>query len=86
PCVIRLVQKDGSERRMTLGLRLMDVLPGAHVETAATLDTEGLQAGEYRLDLAILDPETNLPGVALAMDAPENESWYTLAWLEIENK
>ncbi|MEG0863928.1 MAG: DUF4832 domain-containing protein [Clostridia bacterium] len=86
PCVIRLVQKDGSERRMTLGLRLMDVLPGAHVETAATLDTEGLQAGEYRLDLAILDPETNLPGVALAMDAPENEGWYTLAWLEIGNK
>ncbi|MEG2719591.1 MAG: hypothetical protein RSA55_08640, partial [Clostridia bacterium] len=68
------------------GLRLMDVLPGAHVEAMVTLDTEGLQAGEYRLDLAVLDPETNLPGVKLAMDAPENEGWYTLAWLEIGSK
>ncbi|NLG34854.1 MAG: DUF4832 domain-containing protein, partial [Lentisphaerae bacterium] len=74
--VVRVTDGEGSERTYPLDVDLIEVLPDEPLTAEIALGALG--PGENRVELAILDPDTGDPGVALAMDVPEDSGWYTL--------
>jgi hypothetical protein len=57
-----------------LDMRIGDVLPGELYTVVATVPAHSV----YSVDVGILNPDTNEPGVALAMDVENNAGWYRL--------
>ncbi len=62
-----------------LDLRLIDVLPGECVEVETIVLRADIPEGVCTVSVAVLDPTTGQPGVALAMSVPEQGLWYELA-------
>jgi hypothetical protein len=63
---------------------IRDWLPGES-ETSATLPLpEGLPKGIYRLNAAILDPETGLPGIEFANSGKRSDGRYPLGTVEVK--
>jgi hypothetical protein len=59
-------------------------LPGSHT-VELTLPPPGLPAGSYMLSVALLDRHANMPGIQLANEGREGESFfYTLAEVVVE--
>ena len=73
--VVRLVRVDGETSTIETGLCLLDILPG---ETLSTRLDLGEIDGQVRIEVAIVDPDTEEPSVQLAMEAPEHGLWYEL--------
>jgi len=65
----------GNRTVLPLDLSLIDILPGQTVSVSVTVTPP---AYAYRLWAGILDPTTNEPGVALAMDVNQSNLWYEL--------
>ncbi len=72
---LSLLNANGNETVVPLDLDLLDLLPGETVAVTAALPP---MTGPYTLRVGILDPATNQPGVALAMDAEQDGLWYVL--------
>jgi hypothetical protein len=73
-----LTDAQGKEIMLPLDLDLIDVLPETTVSVGATIPP---QAGAYTVWVGILDPATDEPGVALAMDVNQSGLWYELVRL-----
>ncbi|MDD3214725.1 MAG: DUF4832 domain-containing protein [Eubacteriales bacterium] len=73
---LRLTDSDGASRVLPLKTDLLSILPGSNV--TETVDIAGFGPGAVTIDVGIPDPQTGEPGVALAMDAPEDGGWYRL--------
>jgi len=58
-------------------------LPGDAVWEDNVHVPAGLAPGEYRLRLALLDPDTLQPAVRLAIEGREDDGWYGLATLRV---
>ena len=85
-------------RKFTLALRLRNEqrtetlattaditswLPGDNVFDSAVTVPAGLVPGEYELAIALLDPQSNLPKVKLAMQGRAEDGWYRLGILKV---
>lgn len=72
--VIRVSDQAGGTQILDMDMNLSDILPGVPI----TVETDiGAPASEtYDVEIAILDPATGEPGVALAMGAPQADGWY----------
>ena len=76
---LSILDADGTETVVPLGLDLLDLLPG---ETVTVTDALPPMTGSYILRVGILDPAANQPGVALAMDTEQDGLWYELMTIE----
>ena len=85
-------------RKFTLALRLRNEqrtetlatnaditswLPGDNVFDSAVTVPAGLVPGEYELAIALLDPQSNLPKVKLAIQGRAEDGWYRLGILKV---
>jgi hypothetical protein len=64
---------------------LRDWLPGDRTVPATLTLPKDLPPGDYTLHLALLDPSAQRPPLHLAIDAPEQDGWYTLTTLQLPN-
>ncbi len=58
-------------------------LPGDSLYDAAVFVPAHLAAGEYQLSIGIVDPQTRVPSVRLAIDGRDSTGWYPLGKLVI---
>ena len=72
PC-IRLTEADGTQRIIALNMHLIDVLPGEFTTVQATLPTVSC-----KIEVGIVDPIHDKPGVTLAMCVPQEAGWALL--------
>jgi len=63
---------------------IRDWLPGDNIYDDALLIPKGLKAGQYDLQVAIVDPLNNKPKIQLAIEGKEKDGWYTLGKIKIE--
>lgn len=78
PCL--LVQSDAGERQIyPLEGNIRDIQPDALYNMQVALDKQALPAGLCQVYVGIVDPATNEPGIALAMDVQSMGRWYHLA-------
>ncbi|NLI22774.1 MAG: DUF4832 domain-containing protein [Clostridiales bacterium] len=78
PATLRIEGADGARAFWPLPFRLAEVLPGEAFAVETTLPKEMLPADGCALSVGIVDPATGDAGVALAMDADEQDLWYPL--------
>lgn len=74
--VIRVSDRAGGSRVLGMDMNLADILPGAHITVETDIAVQA--SGTYDVEIAIQDPDTGEPGVALAMETPEAGGWYHL--------
>ncbi len=74
--VIRVSNKTGGSDIFDMGIRLVDILPGARITMETDIGTPA--PGAYDVEIAVLDPVIGKPGIALAMDVPQVDGWYRL--------
>ena len=58
-------------------------LPGDNLYDNAVFVPEGMPEGEYELAVGILDPQTRVPAVKLAIAGVDAEGWYPLGKIQI---
>jgi hypothetical protein len=59
-------------------------LPGDAVYESSLYVPETLQPGSYRLGVALLDPRTGAPAIALAIQGRQPDGWYDLGPITVE--
>lgn len=74
--VIRVTDQAGAVQILAMGMDLADILPGVSITVETGIGAPA--SGAYDVEIAILDPNTGEPGVALAMETPEKNGWYHL--------
>ncbi|MGN0996302.1 MAG: DUF4832 domain-containing protein [Candidatus Ventricola sp.] len=72
PCV-RFTEADGTQHILALNMRLIDVVPGETVSVQTALP-----AVSCKVEVGILDPLNDMPGVTLAMCTPQEDGWALL--------
>jgi hypothetical protein len=60
-------------------------LPGDHLFDSSVTVPAGLPGGDYELALAVLDPRSNQPKVALAIEGRGEDGWYKLGKVNVES-
>jgi len=75
---------DGTRTLYPLAMQLIDVQPGLDYSVSMTLPQDALPSGAYTISVGILDPVTKEAGVALAMVADENDLWYELLRIDLQ--
>lgn len=70
--------------RMRLPVDVRKWLPGDAVYDGTLYVPEALPPGEYRVRLALLDPEAAKPAVQLAIEGRQPDGWYDLGAIRIE--
>jgi Domain of unknown function (DUF4832)/Beta-galactosidase len=58
-------------------------IPGDTVFEDPLFAPEGLPTGEYTLSVALLDPDTLVPGVRLAIEGRNDDGWYPLGRIRV---
>jgi hypothetical protein len=58
-------------------------LPGDSLYEGSVFVDYSLPAGAYKLRVALLDPRTGLPAIALAMEGRQPDGWYDVSEVEI---
>ncbi|HEU0142691.1 MAG TPA: DUF4832 domain-containing protein, partial [Bryobacteraceae bacterium] len=58
-------------------------LPGDNLYDNAVFVPAGMPGGEYELAIGILDPQTRVPAVKLAIAGADTEGWYPLGKIQI---
>lgn len=79
---LAVTASDGTQTLYPLSLALLDILPGTTVTAGLTLPELDPEGETYTLSVGIVDPATGEAGVALAMQAEQEELWYTLLQIE----
>jgi hypothetical protein len=59
-------------------------LPGDNVYDNSVFIPKNFKAGEYNVQLAIVDPLTHQPRVQLAIEGKDASGWYDLGKIRIE--
>jgi hypothetical protein len=83
PLALRLRGNGRSEVLLT-GADITGWMPGDNLYDNAVLVPAGMQPGEYDLEIAIVDPESRLPKVKLAIEGMQPDGWYTLGKLRVQ--
>ncbi len=68
--------------RQRVEINIKEVIPGITVTTKTDVDLSNLQKGAYRIGIAIVDPLTDQPGIAFAMENTRNDRIYILGGYE----
>ena len=63
---------------------IRDWQSGDYVENTSITVPNEVDAGTYSLRIAILDPDTDEPGIELAMADGDEDLWYTIGDVEVE--
>lgn len=77
PACLR-IQRGSGEAVLPLDFHLADVVPGTAVSVSISADKTILPKGEWIISVGIMNPDTQKPGIALAMDTAEDGLWYEL--------
>lgn len=59
-------------------------LPGDSLFDGSVTVPSLLSAGDYEIDLAILDPQSKTPKVKLAIEGCRDDGWYGLGSIKVE--
>ena len=82
PLALRL--QNGAESRVIVTKSdIRQWLPGDSLYDETVTVPSGLPAGEYSLDVALVDPETRMPKVKIAIAGVDREGWYPLGKLHV---
>lgn len=65
-------------------MNIKEVIPGVTITTKTDVDLSNLQKGAYQIGIAIVDPLTDQPGIAFAMENTRNDRIYILGGYEIK--
>jgi hypothetical protein len=82
PLALRFEGPAGS-RVLTTDADVRTWLPGDSVFDGAVFVPADLAAGEYQLSIGIVDPQTRVPNVKLAIAGRDARGWYTLGKLVV---
>jgi hypothetical protein len=82
PVALRLRGDKRSEVLLT-GADIRKWLPGDAVYDDAVFLPADLPPGAYDLQIGILDPQTRMPKVKLAIEGIDGEGWYTLGRIDV---
>jgi hypothetical protein len=83
PLAIRLKNKKQTKTFITRA-HIPKWLPGDNVYNDAIFIPMDMEAGEYDVQLAIVDKLTTKPKVLLAINGKDAEGWYTMGTIKIE--
>lgn len=83
PLVIRL-KNDQSETVFATSADVRDWLPGDNLYDDAIFIPSDMKAGEYDIQLALVDPITGKPKIKLAIEGKDDEGWYTLGSITVK--
>ncbi|MEN8229074.1 MAG: DUF4832 domain-containing protein [Bacteroidota bacterium] len=81
---IRLTNETRSEVMIT-DADITTWLPGDNIFDDAVFIPHDMPAGEYKLQIGIIDPQSHEPKVKLAIEGRDPEGWYTIGDLKITN-
>jgi hypothetical protein len=82
PLALRLTNSNRTEVFVT-DADIRNWLPGDVVYNNAVFIPADMPAGEYKLDIGILDPQTHKPKVKLAIAGIEPDGWYSLGKIAV---
>ncbi|AZN39578.1 DUF4832 domain-containing protein [Paenibacillus albus] len=86
PLEIGLTDETGAVRTtISTQIDIRSWLPGYSVASTVLPIPSGLPTGTYRITAAILDPETRLPGVQLAINGKREDGRYSLGSVIVNN-
>lgn len=74
---------DGGDRVYPLDFSITEVLPGEPYQITVSLPREALAAGECEVYVGILNPDTQQPGIALAMETEQDGRWHLLCRVDL---
>ena len=83
PVAVRLKGQQAAVVLAT-GADIREWLPGDIVYDSGVVVPFGTPAGDYELQLAVIDPQTRQPKVRLAIEGGGEDGWYTLGKLRVE--
>ena len=83
PLALRLRGEKHSEVLLTAA-DIRTWLPGDAVYDDAVYIPAGMPAGEYDLQIGVLDPQTLKPKVKLAIEGIDGEGWYSLGKINVQ--
>jgi len=83
PLALRLRGEKQSQVLLT-GADIRNWLPGDVVFNDSVFVPAGTPAGEYDLQVGLLDPQTRKPKVKLAIEGGDGEGWYTLGRITVQ--
>ena len=67
-----------------INVDLRKIIPGELYKVSAHLPVDNLEKGAYSVGIAIVDPDTNLPAVHLAMDNTRSDNIFVLGSFEVK--
>jgi hypothetical protein len=83
PFAIRL--KSNSQRAVFVtSADIREWMPGDNVYNDAIFIPGTTTAGEYDIQVALLDPLSTKPAVLLAIEGKQNDGWYTVGKITVE--
>jgi uncharacterized protein DUF4832/glycosyl hydrolase family 42 (putative beta-galactosidase) len=83
-----VMQLVSGERRtqITIPVDVRKWLPGDAVFDGTVYIPNELPAGEYRVRIALLDPRTGMPAIRFANEGREDDGWYAMGALTVQNQ
>lgn len=83
PLAIRIRNKEEQMVFLT-GADIREWLPGDNIYDAAIFVPANAKPGEYDVQLALVDPVEKQPKVSLAIEGRDDEGWYTMGKISVE--
>ena len=83
PLALRLRNEKHSEVLVT-DADMRTWMPGDAVYDDTVYMPAGMPAGEYDLQIGVLDPQSMKPKVKLAIEGMDREGWYTLGKINVQ--
>lgn len=80
---IRLINKKDSAIVVT-NADISNWLPGDNIYDNAVSVPKNISTGIYKLQIGIVDDQSKMPGVSLAIKGRENDGWYSIGDIEIK--
>lgn len=83
----QLILKTDPGKKITIvtDADLKELMPGITTQTSSLKIPEGTEAGEYELELGVLDPSTKKPAISLAIAGKTMDGWYKMGSIKIIN-
>jgi hypothetical protein len=83
PLAIRL-KNDKDSRVLITGADIREWLPGDNLYDDAVFIPWDMPAGNYDLQIGMINPLTSEPSIKLAIEGKDKEGWYQLGRIKIE--